>query len=286
MKVCKTVRDVRAELAPKRAQGMRVGFVPTMGALHQGHLSLARTLREHSDLRVCSIFVNPTQFNDPKDYAAYQITLERDIELLQAEGVDLLFAPSVEEIYPDGFQTTVRVAKVSTPFEGELRPGHYEGVATVVTILFNIVQPDVAIFGEKDFQQLCVIERMVQDLKLRIEIVRGALVRDSDGLALSSRNVRLSPQGRADALQISKGLFAAQEQYRTGERSAKVLEKTVIDAINTMRAPEIDYVAVVDEGTLERSNEAHSRSRILVVARVDGVRLLDTVALECLSTPL
>lgn len=280
MKVCHTVRDVRAELGPKRIKGMRVGFVPTMGALHQGHLSLARTLREHSDVRVCSIFVNPTQFNDPKDYEAYQITLERDIELLEAEGVDLVFAPSVEEIYPSGFQTTVRVAKVSLPFEGALRPGHYEGVATVVTILFNIVQPDVAIFGEKDFQQLCVVERMVQDLKLPVSIVRGSLVRDSDGLALSSRNVRLSSRGRNDALQISKGLFAAQALHRAGERSAEILEGAVRDAISKMAAPEIDYVSVVDEGTLERISEARGRARILVVARVEGVRLLDTVALN------
>ena len=280
MKICHTAEQVRAVLGPHRAAGKRIGFVPTMGALHEGHLSLAKTLRKHADLRVCSIFVNPTQFNDPKDYQAYQVNLERDTTLLEAEQVDILFAPPVEEVYPLGFQTTVRVAEVSKPFEGALRPGHFEGVATVVTILFNIVQPHVAIFGEKDFQQLSLIERMVRDLKLPISIIRGELVRDKDGLALSSRNARLSPEGRADALKISKGLFAAQELHRAGERSADRLEKEVRDAINTMRSPEIDYIAVVDEVTLERITVAEGQARILVVARVDGVRLLDTVGLK------
>jgi pantoate--beta-alanine ligase len=228
---------------------------------------------------VCSIFVNPTQFNDPKDYQAYCINLERDSQMLAAEGVDLLFAPGVEEIYPSGFQTTVRVSEVSKPFEGALRPGHFEGVATVVTILFNAVSPDVAIFGEKDFQQLRLVERMVKDLAMGITIIRGALVRDSDGLALSSRNARLSPAGRTDALLISQGLFAARERFRAGEQSSDILETIVRSYIGKMPKPEIDYVAVVDEGTLERVAEAGPHTRILVVARVEGVRLLDNVEL-------
>lgn len=279
MKTCETVQQVREALEPARRAGKRIGFVPTMGALHEGHLSLARTLLQHSDVRVCSIFVNPTQFNDPKDFQAYQRDLPRDKELLEGEGVDILFAPTVDQIYPKGSQTTVTVSEVSKPFEGPLRPGHFAGVATVVTILFNIVQPQVAIFGEKDFQQLCLVERMVKDLALPIAIVRGALVRDSDGLALSSRNARLSTEGRKDALHISQALFAAQKLCQAGERSSARLEELVTEGIRRMRNPEIDYVAVIDEATLEPVSSAIPGSRIIVVARVDGVRLLDTVPL-------
>jgi pantoate--beta-alanine ligase len=279
MEICQTVSQLRAVLAPLRGLGRRIGFVPTMGALHEGHISLARTLREHCDVRVCSIFVNPTQFNDPKDYQAYQVNLERDSEMLRAEGVDVLFAPSVDQIYPPGFQTSVRVSEVSKPFEGALRPGHFEGVATVVTVLFNAVSPHIAIFGEKDFQQLCLIERMVKDLAMDITIVRGALVRDEDGLALSSRNARLSAAGRKDALCISQGLFAAKDAWTSGERSSDALERIVRSHIEKMQDPQIDYVAVVDEGSLARVATAGPSTRILVVARVEGVRLLDNIGL-------
>jgi pantoate--beta-alanine ligase len=279
MKRCTTVSTIREELRRARQGGKRIGFVPTMGALHEGHLSLARTLTRHCDVRVCSVFVNPTQFNDPKDYQAYVINIENDQALLEREGVDLLFAPAVEEIYAHGFQTSVTVREVSKPFEGALRPGHFEGVATVVAVLFNIVRPDVAIFGEKDFQQLVLIERMVEDLKLDIEIVRGALVRDSDGLALSSRNVRLSKEGRGHALGISRGLFKARAAFEAGERRSAVLEEIVVHEISCMPNPQIDYVALVEERSLERVERVEGVCRILVVARVDGVRLLDNIAL-------
>ncbi|MCX6115309.1 MAG: pantoate--beta-alanine ligase [Proteobacteria bacterium] len=276
MKRCDSIIELRSILKPLRRAGKRIGFVPTMGALHAGHLSLAHTLKEHCDLRVCSVFVNPTQFNDPKDYQAYLINIDRDAELLEKEGVDLLFAPSVAEIYAGGYQTTVSVNEISKPFEGALRAGHFTGVASVVTILFNAVQPDVAIFGEKDFQQLSLIERMVGDLKMDIEIVRGALVRDSDGLALSSRNARLSPEGRRQALAISRGLFAAQHSFSAGERCARTLEGIVTnEIINSMPNPEIDYVSLVNELSLEPLETVNGRCRILVVARVEGVRLLD-----------
>lgn len=280
MKTCETVKNLQSALQPLRNRGMSVGFVPTMGALHDGHLSLARTLKEHCQVRVCSIFVNPTQFNDPKDYQAYQINLEQDKKLLEREGVDILFAPSAEEMYPPGFQSKVTVAEISKPFEGALRPGHFEGVATVVTLLFNAVHPDVAIFGEKDFQQLALIERMVFDLKMNIKIVRGALVRDSDGLALSSRNARLSRDGREHALLISQGLFAAREAFRKGERRSDVLEGVVRAHISEMPSPIIDYATVVDEATLAPVEEVNGDCRILVVARVEGVRLLDNLALD------
>jgi pantoate--beta-alanine ligase len=250
-----------------------------MGALHEGHLSLARTLLQHCEVRVCSVFVNPLQFNDLKDYEAYTVNLDRDQALLEQEGVDLLFVPAVEEMYPSRFQTSVVVREVSKPFEGQFRPGHFEGVATVVSMLFNIVRPDVAIFGEKDLQQLILIERMVDDLKFDLEIVRGALVRDPDGLALSSRNVRLSPEGRGYALSISRGLFKALAAFDSGETQARVLEQIVIDEICAIPEPHIEYVALVDEGSLERVERVVGRCRILVVARIDGVRLLDNIAL-------
>ena len=278
MQIVSSVSAVREFLKPLKRAGKRVGFVPTMGALHEGHLSLARTLAEHCDVRVCSIFVNPTQFNDRKDYEAYIISVERDADLLKKEGVDLLFAPNVEEVYPLGHQTTVSVSEISKPFEGSLRPGHFTGVASVVAILFNIVQPDVAIFGEKDFQQLSLIERMVEDLKFDIRIIRGELVRDADGLALSSRNARLSPQGRRYALSISAGLFAAQAVFRSGERDSRRLEQIVADAICSMPDPQIDYITMVDEGSLVSVESVSGRCRMLVVARVEGVRLLDNAA--------
>lgn len=280
MKTYTTIKELRAEIKAHKVAGRRIGFVPTMGALHEGHLSLARTLRQHSDIRVCSIFVNPTQFNDPKDYEAYIINLDKDKALLEREGVDLLFAPHVSEMYPHGYQTTVTVNEISKPFEGALRPGHFAGVATVVTVLFNAVTPDVAIFGEKDFQQLRLIEQMVRDLQMGIEIVRGALVRDSDGLALSSRNVRLSPEGRRNSLSISRGLFAAQAAFRKGERSGAKLEEIVTSSVRDVPGATIDYIAVVREDTLEPVGDVSGPCRILVVVKIDGVRLLDNIALD------
>jgi pantoate--beta-alanine ligase len=280
MKTCTSIKELRAEIKAHKVTGKRVGFVPTMGALHEGHLSLARTLRQHCDIRVCSIFVNPTQFNDPKDYEAYIINLDKDKELLEREGVDILFAPHVSEIYPKGYQTTVTVNEISKPFEGALRPGHFAGVATVVTVLFHAVTPDVAIFGEKDFQQLRLIEQMVRDLQMDIEIVRGALVRDSDGLALSSRNVRLSREGRRNSLAISRGLFAAQAAFTKGERSASKLEELVAASVRDVPGATIDYISAVNEETLERVEAVVGPSRILVVVKIDGVRLLDNIGLH------
>ena len=276
---CTTIAELRTEIKAHKRAGKRIGFVPTMGALHEGHLSLARTLREHSDVRVCSIFVNPTQFNDPKDYAAYVINLDTDQKLLEKEGVDILFAPSVDEFYPTGFQTSVSVSEISKLWEGPLRPGHFNGVASVVTILFNAVQPDVAIFGEKDFQQLRLIEQMVSDLKMDIRIVRGALVRDAEGLALSSRNARLSTKGKTDALSISRGLNAACKACASGEKNAKALEEMAAHSVRTVPGAEIEYIAVVREETLAPVENISGQCRILAVVRIEGVRLLDTMAL-------
>lgn len=283
MKTCTTIAELRAETHAHRRAGRRIGFVPTMGALHEGHLSLARTLKRHCDIRVCSIFVNPTQFNDPRDYEAYVINLEKDKALLEQEGVDLLFAPHVGEIYPPGFQTTVTVNEISKPFEGALRPGHFAGVATVVTVLFNAVTPDVAIFGEKDFQQLRLIEQMVEDLKMDIQIIRGDLVRDVNGLALSSRNARLSEEGRRTALSISRGLFATRAAFDAGERSAETLQGIVTRSVLGVPGTEVDYIAVVDERSLEHVSTVTGACRMLVVVKVEGVRLLDNMAMHSMG---
>jgi pantoate--beta-alanine ligase len=277
---CTTIAELRAEIKAHKRAGKRIGFVPTMGALHEGHLSLARTLKQHSDVRVCSIFVNPTQFNDPKDYAAYVINLEADRRLLEKEGVDILFAPSVSEIYPKGFQTSITVSEVSKLWEGPLRPGHFMGVASVVTILFNAVQPDVAIFGEKDFQQLRLIEQMVADLKMDIRIIRGALVRDEHGLALSSRNARLSAKAKADAVAINRGLLAACKACGAGERDAKALEEIAAEIVRAVPGAEIEYIAAVYEETLAPVETIEGACRILAVVKIEGVRLLDTMALN------
>lgn len=275
-----TAIELRAAIKALKSNGKRIGFVPTMGAIHAGHLSLARKLGSHCDVRVCSIFVNPTQFNDPKDYEAYTINLDLDQKLLESEEVDILFVPSVTDIYPSGFQTSVSVNEISKPFEGALRPGHFTGVATVVSVLFNIVAPDVAIFGEKDFQQLRLIEQMVKDLQLDIEIMRGELIRDDDGLALSSRNARLTTDGRKRSTAISRGLFKAQAAYRSGERDSARLESIVCDEVGAIGAATINYVAVVDETTLARVAKVSESCRILTAVQIDGVRLLDNIALN------
>lgn len=279
MKVYKQVKELREALRNYKLDGKKIGLLPTMGAIHEGHLSLARQLKKNCDVTVCYIFVNPTQFNNPLDYEKYVINLDQDIALLASEGVDLVFAPDVHEIYPAGFQTAISLAKLAVNYEGEFRPGHFEGVATVVTIMFNIIQPDIAIFGEKDFQQLRVIEQLVSDLKLEIEILRGKLIRDADGLALSARNSRLSPTGRAQSLKISRGLLAAQRANHAGERNSQKLEDIVRTSLQEEANIEIDYITAVEERTLDRITEITQPSRLLVVARVEGVRLLDNVEL-------
>ena len=272
--------ELREILGPKRQAGQRIGFVPTMGALHEGHLSLARALTETCDVRVASIFVNPKQFNDPKDYEAYLIDLEKDKALLLREGVDVLYAPKPEVMYPKGFQTQVSVDKISLPFEGAHRPGHFTGVATVVAMLFLHVQPDVAIFGEKDFQQLRLIEQIVLDLGFPIAIQRGTLVRDSDGLALSSRNARLSEEGRRRALSISRGLFLAAEHFRKGELRSKQLEELASAVIRETPGTEIEYLNIARESDLAPLDRIEEPARLLTVVRVEGVRLLDNIALH------
>ena len=283
MKVVRTIADVRAAVRAARASGESVGFVPTMGWFHEGHLSLMRRARSQCGFVVASLFVNPTQFNDPADLAAYPRDEARDARMAEGAGVDLLFAPEPSELYPPGFATTVSVTGVSEPLEGAQRgPGHFRGVATVVAKLLNIVAPDVAYFGQKDAQQALVIRRMVRDLDIPVTIEVCPTVRESDGLAMSSRNVRLGADDRVRALALKRGLDAAAAAVRAGERDAAAVERTGRDAMRDAGV-EPEYFAVVSADTLapfEDGAPLAGELLVLVAAPVGPVRLIDNLLLE------
>jgi pantoate--beta-alanine ligase len=251
--------------------------LPTLGFFHEGHLTLMDLLREKCDTLVVSLFVNPTQFNDEGDFAAYPRDEERDASLAAEHHVDILFAPPVEEVYREVSQTTVTVTGVTDEMEGRHRPGHFVGVATVVAKLFAGLQPDVALFGRKDAQQLAVLRAMVNDLRFPIEILEAPVVREPDGLALSSRNVRLDRLEREQALAISRGLFQAAEQVDAGERRSERLEATVERSIRQL---EIDYVKLASQATMKPIEELDRAAVLAVAASVGDVRLIDNVAFD------
>lgn len=278
MRVVRSIADLRVALDAERRAGRRVGLVPTMGAFHEGHLSLMRRARAECDVVVVSLFVNPAQFTDSADLAAYPRDDARDERLAGAEGVRLLFIPSVDEIYPPGFATHVEVSGATEPLEGLARgPAHFRGVATVVAKLFNIVQPDVAYFGQKDVQQSIVVRRFVCDLDMRLRIEVCPTVREKDGLALSSRNVRLSPGARARAVGLSEALRAAESELKAGRRSAAdlILSARAALAARGIAAGDVEYVAVVDPETLAPVMAVETRALVVIAARVDKVRLID-----------
>jgi pantoate--beta-alanine ligase len=281
VRVVETVGELRRALAATAARGVprSVGLVPTMGYLHEGHASLLRHARGECDLVVASIFVNPTQFAPNEDYASYPRDQPRDLALLADERVDLAFAPPRDGFYPRGADTFVVPGSISEPLEGEHRPGHFQGVATVVTMLFNAVQPRRAYFGEKDWQQLQVVRRLVRDLLLPIEVVGLPVVREPDGLALSSRNVRLEPEARTRALRIPQALAAARGAFAAGVTDPPALERAMAEVI--AREPDVtaDYAVVVDADSLRPPRRATAASRALIAARVGGVRLIDNTAL-------
>lgn len=279
MLVCntlKSLREARAELSGT------VALVPTMGYLHEGHLSLVRLASEKADHVIVSIFVNPIQFNNQDDLARYPRDLDRDIELLEQCGqkVALVFAPTLYDMYPPGFQTSVEVSGLTGVLEGVHRPGHFKGVTTVVTLLFNMVQPQYAVFGEKDFQQLRVIEQMVADLRMSVEIVRAPLMREKDGLAMSSRNVNLSPEAREASLKLSAALNEALDLFRSGERGVAELKRVVHERLEGDPLIQVEYVEIADGVTLESIVSAKEHDRLLIAAFVGGVRLIDNISLE------
>jgi pantoate--beta-alanine ligase len=279
MNVIDSIAGMRSACAQARAAGKKLGFVPTMGALHEGHLSLVRAARERCDVVAASIFVNPTQFAPNEDFAKYPRTLERDSELLQHEHVDLLFTPTKEEMYPPGAVTFVEVRDLSDRLCGKSRPGHFRGVATIVNKLFNIVQPDFAFFGQKDAAQAAIIRRMVRDLDLAVNVVVCSIVREADGLAMSSRNAYLSATDREQAAVLSRALRKAESLYRGGERDPKKL----IDSARRIFAeqPEVavEYIEIVDPGTLETVRDLSHPALVAVAARVGSTRLIDNIVL-------
>ena len=277
MEVLDTVERVDAW---RRTITGRLGLVPTMGALHEGHLSLVRRARPECDRVAATIFVNPAQFGPSEDLAKYPRDLPGDLALLAREGVDMVFAPTEAVIYPPGFSTWVTEEQVALRWEREARAGHFRGVTTVVLKLFNVVRPERAYFGEKDYQQLRVIERMVRDLNLPVTIVPCPTVREPDGLALSSRNVRLEPADRKAARVLSRALEAARSAAAKGERDGEALRRIAEDVIRGEPQARLDYVAVVDRETLEPLGRLDARGAVcLVAARIGPVRLIDNLRL-------
>ena len=272
MRTVSTVPEVRAFL---RARGGSVGLVPTMGYLHEGHLSLVRRCRAENDVVVASIFVNPTQFGPGEDLASYPRDLDRDRELLASAGTDLVFAPEPEALYAPDASTWVEETRLASGLCGASRPGHFRGVCTVVLKLFQIVGPQRAYFGEKDYQQLQVIRRMVRDLDVPVEVVGCPLVREPDGLARSSRNVYLSPEERSLALGLSRALEAAQEAARRGDRDASSLIRTARERLEGDSRVQVDYLELVDPQTLERVPRLDREARLVMAVRVGRTRLLD-----------
>ncbi len=276
MKVLKTV-DKMNQLKPKLAKP--VGFVATMGYLHEGHLSLVRQARAENRSVVVSIFVNPTQFDPGEDIDRYPRDPRRDLALLEGEGVDIVFMPSVNEMYPPQFNSRVVVDKLTQRLEGASRPGHFRGVTTVVAKLFNIIRPTRAYFGQKDAQQAIVIRRMVSDLNMSPEIITLPTVRESDGLAISSRNSYLNPEERQIATVLYRALCLAQNLYSQGETSAPKLRQKMIDLIQKEKLAKIDYVSIADPETLEELDEVRSPALVSLAVKIGNTRLIDNIIL-------
>ena len=279
MKTCTTIHEMRAKSRAVRRAGKRLGFVPTMGALHEGHLSLVRAARASCDVVAASIFVNPTQFGPNEDLAKYPRSWDRDRELLEREGVELLFAPSVEEMYPAGAVTWVTVEGLSDKLDGRSRPGHFRGVTTVVAKLFHVVEPDTAFFGQKDAAQVAIIRRMVRDLNLSVEIVVCPIVREPDGLAMSSRNTYLDPGQRKRALVLHHSLMRIQKLAEAGEREAAKLVAAGREEFAQDTFVRLDYLELVHPDTLDPVKDISGGALAAVAAFMGNTRLIDNLLL-------
>ena len=277
MKLVHTIQELRAELDIQRKAGKKIGFVPTMGALHEGHASLVRRAVAENEIVVVSVFVNPTQFNDKNDLLKYPRTLEADCELLEKEGTAYVFAPSVEEIYPEPDTRQFSYAPLDTVMEGKFRPGHFNGVCQVVSKLFMMVEPDVAYFGEKDFQQLAIIREMVKQMNFPLQIVGCPIVREADGLALSSRNARLSDEQRKQALEISQTLFKSQEY--AASHTLEETQQFVEESIAAAEGLELEYFEIVDGMTLQKIASWEDTDYIVgcITVFCGEVRLIDNI---------
>jgi pantoate--beta-alanine ligase len=278
-KILSKIAEARAACRELRAAGRRVGLVPTMGALHAGHISLVRAAKAQCDAVVVSIFVNPTQFGPAEDFAKYPRPFERDCAALDKEGVNAIFAPAVEEMYPKGETTWVTVEGLSEKLDGLSRPGHFRGVATVVSKLFHAIEPDVAFFGQKDAAQLAVIRRMVRDLNFPVEIIGCPIVREPDGLAMSSRNAYLGPDERRRALSLSHALQKVERAFHNGERHSGALLQVGRDAMAQEPDVHLDYFEIVDPDTLDPVEQVTAKALVAVAAYVGSTRLIDNVVL-------
>ncbi len=280
MQIIEEIKACRKSIRDRQAKGLRVGLVPTMGALHEGHLSLIRAARANSDRVIVTIFVNPTQFSPEEDLAAYPKPLEADLAACLAEGVDIVFTPTADTMYPEGTQTSVHVTALTDGLCGKDRPGHFDGVTTVVAKLFQIIPADAAYFGEKDYQQLIVVKRMVNDLNFPIEVIGCPIVRETDGLALSSRNIYLSRSQRHQATSISRALFSAQRNVEKGETSVVKIIGEIRTTIEETGPCAIDYIEAVHPETLKPLEEIHGLARICVAVKIGKTRLIDNLAVD------
>ncbi len=279
MKVCQTIEEMHASCRAARSGGKRLGFVPTMGALHEGHLSLVRSAKSNCDIVAASIFVNPTQFAPTEDLAKYPRSFQRDCELLEKEGVALLFAPSTDEMYPAGAVSGVTVEGLSEKLDGKSRPGHFRGVTTVVAKLFHIVEPDVAFFGQKDAAQLAIIRRMVRDLNFPVEIVACPIVREKDGLAMSSRNAYLDAGQRTQALALNRALARVGQAWLNGETAPDKLLSVGREIIEREKSLRLDYFEMVNPNTLDPLQRADKGALVAIAAWIGTTRLIDNILL-------
>jgi pantoate--beta-alanine ligase len=277
MQIAKTIAEMKA-LRTKSLGS--VGFVPTMGYLHQGHLALVKQSRAENSVVIVSIFVNPTQFGPTEDFKSYPRDTERDLAMLRKERTDIVFMPSAEEMYPEGSNSWVEVEKVTDRLEGSYRPGHFKGVATVVAKLFNIVEPARAYFGQKDAQQALVIKKMVADLNMNLEVIVAPTVRESDGLAMSSRNVYLNPQERQAAIVLFKALTLARNRREKGERNAETVRQEMTSLISQEPLAKIEYVSIADAQTLEELSKIDRPALVSLSVRFGKTRLIDNMLLE------
>ena len=280
MIIIKTIKELKNIIRTNKKQGHSIGFVPTMGFLHEGHLSLIRAAKKENDLVVVSIFVNPTQFGVGEDFEAYPRDLDNDAKLSEAAGADVIFNPSISEMYPEKYQTYVEVLEITNKLCGLSRPTHFKGVTTVVNKLFNIVEPDRAYFGQKDAQQVAVIQKMVRDLNMNVDIIPCPIVREADGLAMSSRNTYLNPEQRNAALVLSKSLFTAKDMINKGSRDAVEIKEAIINMINSEPLAAIDYVEIVDALTLNDITTIKDSILIALAVKIGRTRLIDNILVE------
>lgn len=284
--IARTIEETRAAVAAARAAGITIGFVPTMGYLHEGHLSLIDRAHEAgAGFVAVSIFVNPTQFGPNEDFEKYPRDERRDLALLAGRGADLVFLPSVDTIYPPGSETRVVPGSTAAPLEGERRPGHFAGVATVVLKLFNIVQPDIAVFGQKDAQQCAVVEQMVRDLDVPVKLLFAETVREADGLAMSSRNAYLSPDERVVSIALSRALRAGESAIREGRTDARAIERAMAKALAEFPRVELDYLRVVDPDTFFAPSDFERDVLVVGAVRVGRTRLIDNIRISHAAVP-